>query len=96
MSQPSRRTSFVYGFIAATLLACAIGAAANNDRGPQYDVTAINGVTLLQIVDHGLNRVYHYQRIEGQQGSTYRLFEKIDISRAGKLELKVDQVGAPE
>ena len=52
MRQTFNRSSFVYGVIAATILACFVGAAANNSvQGPKYDASSVMGGLGLQIVD---------------------------------------------
>ena len=86
--------SFGCGLLAATILACVIGAAENDRRGgPKYNAAPWMGGLVLQIVDHESDLLYNYRRVKRDGGITYDLIETVDLLLAGNAEIPAKSAG---
>lgn len=91
MSKSLHFPSFAYGLLASALMACFVGAAANDVRNsPKYDAAPTGGGLGLQIVNHDTNSLYNYKRDKKDDAVTYKLIEKIDLSLAGRNEIPAE------
>ena len=85
--------SFAFGLLVAIILACGIGAAANDPgRGHRYDAAPAMGGLGLWIVDHESNVLYNYRRDKYDGGVKYDLIETLDLSLAGGSEIPAKTV----
>lgn len=89
MPQRFDRFSFAAGLIVAAILACSIGAVADNGKqAHRYDASNLMGGLGLQIVDHQTNTLYNDKRDKRDDSATYKLMESVDLSQAGKKEIQ--------
>ena len=92
MTTPIHKLSFAYGIVSTLLLVSLFGAARSVQLGvPQYDAFPVGGRGL-QIVAHGTNTLYNYKREQDGDVAKYKLVEIVDLSVAGRAELRVEKV----